>query len=78
MDSLISAQDLQIERKHFFLELRENERGRFLRIVEEAHGRRNTIIIPSTGFDDFEDALDAVLSEEPIAEPGTPSTSDAE
>lgn len=65
MDSLISARDLQIERKHFFLELRENERGRFLRISEEAHGRRNTIIIPSTGFDDFEDALDEVLSEEP-------------
>jgi len=71
MDSLISSRDLQIERKHFFLELRENERGRFLRISEEAHGRRNTIIIPSTGFDDFEDALDEVLSEEPDSEPGS-------
>jgi len=24
-----------------------------MRITEEAHGRRNTIIIPSTGLDEF-------------------------
>lgn len=48
MDNIIAAQELQIERKHFYIEFRENDRGRFLRITEEAHGRRNTIIVPST------------------------------
>jgi len=38
-------------------EVRENERGKFLRITEEAHGRRNTIIVPSTGIDDFTAAI---------------------
>ena len=42
--------------------LRENDRGKFLRITEEAHGRRNTIIVPSTGVDDFTKAIADVLA----------------
>jgi PurA ssDNA and RNA-binding protein len=61
MDNIIEARELQIERKHFYVELRENERGKFLRITEEAHGRRNTIIVPSTGVDDFIAAISEVL-----------------
>ena len=61
MDNIIATKELQVERKHFFIEYRENERGQFLRITEEAHGRRNTIIIPSTGLDDFLDSLEEVL-----------------
>ena len=61
MDNIIEARELQIERKHFYVELRENERGKFLRITEEAHGRRNTIIVPSTGVDDFTAAIAEVL-----------------
>jgi hypothetical protein len=53
MDNVIVTKELQVERKHFYIEFRENERGRFMRITEEAHGRRNTIIIPSTGLDEF-------------------------
>ncbi|HEY6110878.1 MAG TPA: DNA-binding protein [Chthoniobacterales bacterium] len=61
MDNIIEARELQIERKHFYVEFRENERGRFLRITEEAHGRRNTIIVPSTGIDEFTAAIDEVI-----------------
>jgi hypothetical protein len=62
MDNIIEARELQIERKHFYVELRENERGRFLRITEEAHGRRNSIIVPSTGVDDFTATIAEVLT----------------
>jgi len=62
MDNIIEAKQLQIERKHFYVELRENERGRFLRITEEAHGRRNSIIVPSTGVDEFTATIVAVLT----------------
>jgi hypothetical protein len=65
MDTILESREIQIERKHFFIEYRENERGRFLRITEEAHGRRNTVIIPSTGLEEFERALDEVLSAVP-------------
>ncbi len=61
MDNVIEARELQIERKHFYVELRENDRGKFLRITEEAHGRRNTIIVPSTGVADFTSAIEQVL-----------------
>ena len=62
MDNVIEAKELQIERKHFHVELRENDRGKFLRITEEAHGRRNTIIVPSTGVNEFTAAIGQVLS----------------
>lgn len=62
MDTVIASQALQIERKQFVVELRENPRGRFLRITEEAHGRRNTVIIPGTGLNDFMAATDAVCT----------------
>ncbi|MEP6777006.1 MAG: DNA-binding protein [Chthoniobacterales bacterium] len=62
MDNIIEAREIQIERKHFHVEFRENDRGKFLRITEEAHGRRNTIIVPGTGVDDFTSAIGEVLS----------------
>ncbi|HEX8371919.1 MAG TPA: DNA-binding protein [Chthoniobacterales bacterium] len=67
MDNVIASRELQVERKHFFLEYRENDRGRFLRITEEAHGRRNTIIIPSTGLAEFTQMLSEVLAAAPSA-----------
>src|SRR5438105_2585462 len=62
MDNIIETKEVQIERKHFYVEVRENDRGRFLRITEEAHGRRNTIIVPSTGTNEFTAAIDDVLA----------------
>lgn len=63
MEESISTRELTIERKHFIIELRQNDRGRFLKITESAHGRRNSVIIPSTGLDEFEEKLDEVLTE---------------
>ena len=51
-DTLKSGQ-VQIERKTFQLTLRENPRGRFLRVVEDTAGRRNPIIIPAPGLEEF-------------------------
>jgi hypothetical protein len=62
MDNIIEARELQIERKYFYVELRENQRGKFLRIIEEAYGRRNSIIVPSTGVAEFTAAISEVLT----------------
>jgi hypothetical protein len=67
MDNIIEARELQIERKFFHVEFRENDRGKFLRITEEAHGRRNTIIVPSTGIEEFNSAIGEVLSGDRVA-----------
>ena len=53
MDTVLLSERIQIERKQFFFDLKENPRGRFLRITEEVGGRRDAIIIPSTGLDLF-------------------------
>ena len=64
MDNIIEAKELQIELKRFQVELRENDRGKFLCITEETHGRRNTIIVPTTGVEDLTAAIGEVLSTE--------------
>ena len=52
---------VQIERKTFVFTLKENSRGRFLRITEDVSGRRDTIIVPSTGLEDFKKLLDEMV-----------------
>lgn len=69
MDNVIASREVQIERKHFIIEFRENDRGRFIRITEEAHGRRNAVIIPSTGLSEFAEAFDDVLVSSSEPEP---------
>lgn len=75
MENVIASQEVQIERKHLSIEFRENDRGRFLRITETAHGRRNAVIIPSTGLADFTSALAAVLNMANKAAPAAPAAS---
>lgn len=52
---------IQVERKTFIFTLKENPRGRFLRITEDVGGRRDNIIVPSTGLDDFKRLLDEMV-----------------
>ncbi len=47
------SERLQIERKMFTLSLRENPRGRFLRITEDVSGRHDTVIVPAPGLEEF-------------------------
>lgn len=63
MDDTILSERIQVERKQFFLDLKENPRGRFLRITEDVKGRRDTIIIPATGLHLLRDALEKAISE---------------
>ena len=66
MDTQLGNVHLQIERKHFTFDLKENPRGTFLRVTEEVRGRRNSIVIPTTGLELFRDALDEVITSNKI------------
>lgn len=71
-EDTLKSEKLQIERKTFIFTLKENPRGRFLRITEDVNGRRDNIIIPSTGLDEFKKVLDAMVkasSETPEKQP---------
>jgi hypothetical protein len=60
-EDTIKTEKIQVERKTFVIALKENPRGRFLRITEDVGGRRDTIIIPSTGLADFKRVIDAMV-----------------
>ena len=52
-EDTLRSDKVQIERKTFVFTLKENPRGRFLRITEDVGGRRDNIIIPAPGLEDF-------------------------
>jgi hypothetical protein len=60
-EDTLKSEKVQIERKTFVFTLKENPRGRFLRITEDVGGRRDTIIVPSTGLEDFQKLLDEMV-----------------
>ena len=53
----IATEKVTIDRKVFFLDLKENQRGRFMKITEDVGGRRDTIMLPAAAFRDFLEAL---------------------
>ena len=57
----IASEKVTIERKIFFLDLKENQRGRFLKITEDVGGRRDTIMLPADAFKDFLEALQRLV-----------------
>lgn len=61
MQNDLFSDRLQVERKLFFFDLKENDRGQFLRITEDVNGRRDAIVVPSSGLREFRDTLNRVL-----------------
>ncbi|MGD0650288.1 MAG: DNA-binding protein [Verrucomicrobiia bacterium] len=61
VDTRLQNHSIRVERKHFTFDLKENPRGKFLRITEEVNGRYDAIIIPLTGVEQFRDALNEVI-----------------
>ena len=47
-------------RKIFFLDLKQNDRGRFVKITEDVRGRRDTIMVPSEVLEEFITALQQI------------------
>lgn len=62
--SPLHTEKVVTDRKIFFLDLKENERGRFVKITEDVRGRRDTIMLPIDSLDEFIDALNHISSAE--------------
>jgi hypothetical protein len=60
-EDTLRTEKIQIERKTFVFTLKENPRGRFLRITEDVGGRRDNIIIPAPGLEDFKRVIDEMV-----------------
>jgi len=61
-EETLKSASLQVERKSFVFTLKENPRGRFLRITEDVGGRRDSIIIPATGLTEFKALLEEMVA----------------
>jgi hypothetical protein len=68
-EDTLKSDKVQIERKTFLFALKENPRGRFLRITEDVGGRRDTIIIPAPGLEEFKRLLDEMVKAAGESEP---------
>jgi len=62
MDDVLKSESIAVERKTFIFDLRENPRGRFLRITEDANGRRDSIVIPAPGLEEIRRVLDEIIA----------------
>ncbi len=61
-DRVLASEKVVSGRKIFFLDYKENSRGRVLKITEDVNGRRDTIMVPDEALDDFADALERILN----------------
>ena len=59
----MKSESIQVERKTFTLALKENPRGRFLRITEDVGGRRDNIMIPASGLEEFRRVFDEMVKQ---------------
>lgn len=53
----LANERLETKRKTFFIDLKRNERGLFIKISERSGGRRSTVMIPYEYIEDFVDKL---------------------
>lgn len=61
MEETLRSEKIVVEHKTFYFFLKQNQRGRFLRITEESNGKSDTIIVPSTGIKEVKEMLDSLL-----------------
>ena len=52
---------IEVERKLLTVSLKENARGRFLCITEEANERMNSVIIPGAGLEDLQTVINEMV-----------------
>jgi hypothetical protein len=71
-EDTLKTDKVQIERKVFIFTLKENPRGRFLRITEDVNGRRDNIIVPAPGLSDFKRILDEMVQAAESTPPAVP------
>lgn len=64
-EETLHSEKLQVERKTFLFNLKKNPRGCFLRITEDVGGRRDSIIIPAPGLEDFKRVLEEMVKAVP-------------
>jgi hypothetical protein len=59
-DETLCTQQLRVEQKRFFFDLKENAQGRYLRITERSGGK-SSIVVPESGWELFAQVLTEIF-----------------
>lgn len=59
-NGLLHTEKILADRKTFYIDLKENTRGRVVKITEDVGGNRDTIMVPAEILNDFILALQEV------------------
>lgn len=63
MDNELLTRRFEIESKLFFLDLKENSNGRYLKITEKSGDKRSFVIVPERGLDSFVRQLSEIVKD---------------
>ncbi len=58
---VIHSTKLNHGRKEFFLDLKENDRGLYLKITEQVGNKRDTILVPSELLEGLRDHIEGMI-----------------
>lgn len=61
----IAHERIETKRKTFFMDLKRNERGLFVKVSERSGGRRSTIMVPYEYVDEFIEKVSALRAAGP-------------
>lgn len=64
MSDFLKSEKVCADRKVFYLDLKENDRGRVVKITEDVNGRCDTIMLPMSALRELVDTLDEFLDYE--------------
>ncbi len=59
---ILATEKLHIENKTLFVDLKENDGGKFIQIAEISNDRKSTIVIPFSGHQKFMETLQKIAS----------------
>jgi len=62
VDEELYSLQFPVEHKMFYVDLKANANGAYIKISEKSGGRRHNVLLPATGLDQLQEALDAAAS----------------
>ncbi|MFA6448507.1 MAG: DNA-binding protein [bacterium] len=61
-ETTLYSKKINTRNKAFFLDLKENPNGKFLKVTESNGEKRSFIFIPEEGLKEFSESIDEILS----------------
>ena len=61
MDEELYSKQFQVENKMFYVDLKSNTSGMYLKISEKSGGRRHNVFLPAPGLHELQSAIEEAL-----------------